>query len=98
MARSVKGRILPTFLPASPCEEKKPNLEELMENLIKTQQRIARSLQRFEGSLSQDKKEKWGISAKEGSKGLYEEFCLEGGKATITDQHKRDHEQSSIQL
>jgi hypothetical protein len=32
------------------------------------------------------------------SKSLYEEFGLEGCKSTISDQHTRDHEESTNQL
>jgi hypothetical protein len=102
MARIIDGRLLPTFLHASPIEEEKPKWEELMKNLDKTQQRLEHSLQRFKASPSRQSmsrnKERLGISTNEVSKSLYEEFGLEGAKSTASDQRTRDREESTNHL
>ena len=102
MVRVINGRLLPTFLLASPIEEGNPNWEELMKNLDKTQQRIELSLQQFKASLSRSStlrlKEILGISTNKVSKSLYKEFGLEGDNSTIMDQHTRYHEASTNQL
>ena len=98
MARTIDGRLLPTFLAASPIEEKKPTWEELMRNLVKTQQSLEHSLQWFEDSLLRSKKGRLGMFTKKASKSLYADCGLECNKSTIIDQPTIDHEESKDPL
>ena len=93
MVRTIDGRLLPTFLAASPIEEKEPTLEELMRNLAKTQQSLEHNLQWFGDSLLRSKKGRLGMFTKKASKGLYADCGLEFNKSTIIDQPTIDHEE-----
>ena len=71
MERTIDGKLLPTFLAASPIEEKEPTWEELMTNLDKIQQSLEHNLQRFEDSLLQSQKGKtWYVYQKDIQKSL----------------------------
>jgi hypothetical protein len=50
MARIINGRLLPTFLLASPIKEVNPTREESMVKLLQTQEIIKHILQQFNAS------------------------------------------------
>ena len=103
MARFINGRLLPTFLPASPTEEMKPSLEMIMKEFDKTHQRIHHSLQRLEDSLSrqstsQNKKQRLDVPKDEVSKSTYDEFGLECGESTVIDQPTNEEHEVDISI
>ena len=103
MARLIDERLLPTFLPASPVVEKEPTREELMKNLVQTQQSLEHNLKRLEASLSrrstsQHKKGRHGVYTSEASKSLHDVFGLECSESTITVQPTSESRKTKNQL
>ena len=81
MARIKDGRLFPTFLPTSPRKEKRPNWEEIIEDLAKLRGTIKHTkivLNQYQSrqstSISQNKNERHDATTSEVSKNLYEEF------------------------
>ena len=90
MARFINGRLLLTFLPASPTKETKPSWEMIMKEFDKTHKRIAHSLQRLEDSLSRES------TSEKNKEILGDELGLECGEPTVIDKPTNEEHEVEI--